>query len=72
MNSDALRILFLSSLVIAQVVVFILEKKRSKPYFFDVEYIDNHAQWVYDNKLYYANIVNGKVDYKSAKEISLK
>ena len=39
--------------------------------FFDINIVDNDAQWVYDGKIYYSKIVNGKVDYKNVKEISI-
>jgi hypothetical protein len=46
-------------------------KNTLEPDFFNVEVIDNRAQWVYNNKLYYADIKNGKVDYSTKKEIKL-
>jgi hypothetical protein len=75
MTSDIFRILFLTSLVSIQVLIFILEKlnkKNNNPEFFEVEIVDNNAQWVYNNKIYYSKVINGKVDYKNIREISLK
>jgi len=46
-------------------------KKDQKIDFFNVDVIDNKAQWVYNNKLYYAEIKDGKVDYSTKKEIKL-
>lgn len=46
-------------------------KKQESVDFFNVEVIDNKAQWVYNNKLYYADMKNGKVDYSTKKEIVL-
>lgn len=46
-------------------------KTNIEPDFFNVDIIDNEAQWVYNNKLYYAEIKNGKVDYSTRKEIVL-
>lgn len=46
-------------------------KKQEKIEFFNVDIIDNKAQWVYNNKLYYADMKNGRVDYSTKKEIVL-
>ena len=46
-------------------------KKQERVDFFNVEVIDNRAQWVYNNKLYYADIKNGKVNYETKREIKL-
>lgn len=46
-------------------------KKQIDPVFFNVEVVDNKAQWVYNGTLYYADIVNGKVDYTTRRKISL-
>ena len=44
---------------------------KVEPKVIDIEVIDNHAQWVYDNKIYYANIVDGKVDNKTIQRIEM-
>lgn len=46
-------------------------KKQEQVDFFNVDVIDNKAQWVYNNKLYYADMKDGKVDYSTKKEIVL-
>jgi len=45
--------------------------KEDKIDFFNVEVIDNHAQWMYNGILYYADIVDGKVDYSTRKKVSV-
>ena len=73
MNSDLLRILFLSSLVLVQVIVFLIERKNKKNNveFINIDIVDNQAQWVYDNKIYYADVINGKIDNKTTKKIEV-
>jgi hypothetical protein len=72
MNSDLLRILFLVSLVSIQVIVFLLERKnKNNVEFFNVDIIDNKAQWVYDNKIYYADVINGKINNKTTRKIEI-
>jgi hypothetical protein len=72
MNSDLLRILFLLSLVSIQVIVFLLERKnKNNVEFFNVDIIDNKAQWVYDNKIYYADVINGKINNKTTRKIEI-
>jgi hypothetical protein len=46
-------------------------KKQIEPIFFNVEIIDNKAQWIYNGNLYSADIVNDKVDYTTKRKISL-
>lgn len=47
-------------------------RKEKKSYdFIEVNVVDNKANWVYNNKLYYANIVDGKIDKKHINEVSL-
>lgn len=46
-------------------------KKQERVDFFNVDVIDNKAQWVYNNKLYYADMKDGRVDYSTKKEIVL-
>jgi|LakMenEpi03Aug12_release.lakeMendotaPanAssembly.Ray.scaffolds.fasta_scaffold45202_8 hypothetical protein len=73
MNSDIFRILFLSSLVFVQVVVFLIERKNKKNNveFINIDIVDNQAQWVYDNRIYYADVVDGKVDNKTTRKIEI-
>lgn len=73
MNSDIFRILFLSSLVFAQVIVFLIERKNKKNNveFINIDIVDNQAQWVYDNRIYYADVVDGKVDNKTTRKIEI-
>jgi hypothetical protein len=72
MNSDLLRILFLVSLVSIQIIVFLLERKnKNNVEFFNVDIIDNKAQWVYDNKIYYADVINGKINNKTTRKIEI-
>lgn len=59
-------------LVTAYLFVKYREKKNINFDFFNVEIIDNKAQWVYKKDLYSADIINGKVDYSTRKKISLK
>lgn len=35
------------------------------------EIIDNHAQWVYNNSLYYAEVIDNKIDNKTIRKITL-
>jgi hypothetical protein len=44
-------------------------KNTLEPDFFNVEVIDNRAQWVYNNKLYCGDIYNNSIKGKSAIEI---
>lgn len=39
--------------------------------FVDVDIIDNQAQWVYNNNLYYANVVDGKIDTKNTRKMKI-
>jgi hypothetical protein len=73
MNSDIFRILFLSSLVFVQVVVFLIERKNKKNNieFINIDIVDNQAQWVYDNRIYYADVIDGKVDNKTTRKIEI-
>lgn len=73
MNSDIFRVLFLSSLVLVQVIVFLIERKNKKNNveFINIDIVDNQAQWVYDNKIYYADVINGKIDNKTTKKIEV-
>jgi len=59
-------------LVTAYLFITYKEKKNIKFDFFNVEIIDNKAQWVYKKDLYTADIVDGKVDYSTRKKISLR
>lgn len=72
MNSDLLRILFLVSLVSMQAMFFLLERKnKNNVEFVNVDIIDNKAQWVYDNKIYYAEVINGKINNKTTRKIEI-
>lgn len=73
MNSDIFRILFLSSLVLVQVIVFLIERKNKKNNveFINIDIVDNQAQWVYDNRIYYADVIDGKVDNKTTRKIEI-
>jgi hypothetical protein len=73
MNPDLLRILFLSSLVFAQVVIFLvgIKNKKNNVEFINIDIVDNQAQWVYDNKIYYADVIDGKIDNKTTKKIEV-
>lgn len=46
-------------------------RQQMDPIFFNVEIVDNKAQWVYNGNLYCADIVNNKVDYSTRRKISL-
>jgi hypothetical protein len=35
------------------------------------EVIDNKAQWVYNNSLYYAEVVDNRIDNKTIRKITL-
>jgi SNF2 family DNA or RNA helicase len=39
--------------------------------FINIEVIDSQAQWVHDNKIYYADVVNGKIDNKTTRKIEM-
>lgn len=39
--------------------------------FVDVDIIDNQAQWVYNNNLYYANVIDGKIDTRNTRKIKI-
>ena len=73
MNSDIFRVLFLSSLVLVQVIVFLIERKNKKNNveFINIDIVDNQAQWVYDNRIYYADVIDGKVDNKTTRKIEI-
>ena len=70
---DHLRILFLSFLVFTQLIIFLMERKNKKNNieFINIEVIDSQAQWVHDNKIYYADVVNGKIDNKTTRKIEM-
>ena len=73
MNSDIFRVLFLSSLVLVQVIVFLIERKNKKNNveFINIDIVDNQAQWVYDNRIYYADVIDGKVDNRTTRKIEI-
>lgn len=66
---DYLRILFLLFLVAINIVM--IKKENKKFDFIDVDIVDNKANWVYNNNLYYANIIDGKIDKKDIRKVSL-
>jgi hypothetical protein len=42
-----------------------------EPEIVNIEVIDNKAQWVYDSKIYYADVINGKIDNSTMKRIEI-
>jgi hypothetical protein len=44
---------------------------QKEPQIVNIEVIDNKAQWVYDSKIYYADVVNGKIDNSTMKRIEI-
>jgi hypothetical protein len=46
-------------------------KNKNNVEFFNVDIIDNKAQWVYDNKIYYADVINGKINNKTTRKIEI-
>jgi hypothetical protein len=44
---------------------------KTDPEIIDIKVIDNKAQWVYDNKIYYADVIDGKINNKTMKRIEI-
>lgn len=61
-------LLLLVAAVIFLVYIFAVFKNDTevKFDFFEFTNVDNNAYWEYNNKLYHAKIVDGKIDGKSA------
>lgn len=58
-------LLIVSATIFIIYVYSIFITKETKFDFFEYVDIDNNAYWEYNNKLYYAKIVNGKIDNNS-------
>lgn len=66
-------IIFILSFIMLNLWMYIGYKKI-KPADIELIYteiIDNDAQWVYNNNLYYANVVDGKIDTKNTRKMKI-
>jgi len=44
---------------------------KKDPEIIDIKIIDNKAQWVYDNKIYYADVIDGKINNNTMKRVEI-
>jgi hypothetical protein len=44
---------------------------KKDPEIIDIKVIDNKAQWVYDNKIYYADVIDGKINNNTMKRVEI-
>jgi hypothetical protein len=46
-------------------------KIKSDPEIINIDIVDNRAHWVYDNVIYYADIVDNKIDKSTQRKIKI-
>lgn len=71
MSLETLISIVFFSVVTINAIYKINKTLKIEPKIVNIEVIDNHAQWVYDSKIYHANIVDGKVDNATIKRIEI-
>lgn len=64
-------IIFSTILIVSTLLKINKQIKNSTPQIVNIEVIDNKAQWVYDSKIYYADIIDGKIDNSTMKRIEI-
>lgn len=59
------------SIYIGYLIVKTHREYKKDPEFLQCNIIDNKVEWVYNNTIYYADIVDNKIDMSTRKKISL-
>lgn len=68
---EAVSTIVFFSIVVINAMYKINKAIKVDPKIVNIEVIDNHAQWVYDNKIYYADVVNGRIDNSTMRRIEI-
>jgi hypothetical protein len=63
--------IFASVLVLYTIIKINKDIKVNDFKIIDIHVIDNKAQWVYDNKIYYADVINGKINSETTRKIEI-